>query len=99
MVYDGSELALRVYEVESGRQQVVQTQMGMVGSWSPDGARMLITDLKLAQSQALVTLHLIDFERKDVSAAIGPEPDTNDYKRRAEKPECLDASRRLLERA
>jgi len=86
MVYDGSELALRVYEVESGRQQVVQTQMGMVGSWSPDGARMLITDLKLAQSQALVTLHLIDFERKDVSAAIGPEPDTNDYSSPAWSP-------------
>ncbi len=86
MVYDGSELALRVYEVESGRQQVVQTQMGMVGSWSPDGTRMVITDLKLAQSQALVTLHLIDFERKDVSAAIGPEPESNDYSTPAWSP-------------
>ena len=62
---DGSRLAflagnlgaIRVIALEGGQEEVLPTQMGLVGSWSPDGMRMLFPVMNLGGPQPTVELH------------------------------------------
>lgn len=77
--FDGSENGIRLLDLQTGREMLIQTLMGTVGAWSPDSARMLFTDMNLETGQPYVTLSLADFEAQTIRPVLGQELNWADY--------------------
>lgn len=77
--FDGSESAIRLFDLTTREDWLVPTLMGTVGGWSPDGRQMLLTDMNLETGQPYVTLLLADFESRAVKPVLEPEAEWADY--------------------
>ena len=71
--FDGNAGGIRVLDIETGEQQVLDSQLGQVGEWSPDGQRMLFTAMRLVGEGAFTEVLLADFTTRELSPVIGPE--------------------------
>jgi Tol biopolymer transport system component len=71
--FDGSAGGIRVLDIQSGHQEVLESQLGLVGEFSPDGTRMLFGVLNMHGNQPVSELFLADFERKEVTSIIGAD--------------------------
>lgn len=85
-MYDGSVGGLRVLNLQTSEEMVLPTLQGEVGTWSPDGQRMLYADLTLASAVPYVTLYIADFTSQEVIPVIGREPNSAQYGRPAWSP-------------
>jgi len=71
--FDGNAGGIRVLDIETGEQQVLDSQLGQVGEWSPDGQRMLFTAMRLVGEGAFTEVLLADFTTRELNPVIGPE--------------------------
>jgi TolB protein len=69
-LYDDNVSGIRVLDLESGKQKVLETQQGLMGSWSPDGSRMLFTTLHIREDQTVTELLLVDFNTDEIRSII-----------------------------
>ena len=71
--FDGNLGAIRVIALEGGQEEVLPTQMGLVGSWSPGGMRMLFPVMNLGGPQPTVELHAADLALRAIRHVLGPD--------------------------
>lgn len=77
--WDGSVGSIRVVELATGDMMLLQTQSGMVGTWSPDGGTMLFNELSFVSEQTYVKMYLADFATKQISLAFETQEKLVDY--------------------
>jgi Tol biopolymer transport system component len=71
--FDGNVGGIRVLDIRTGGQQVLESQLGQVGEWSPDGSRMLFGVMRLAAEGTYVEVLLADLVTRELTVAIGAE--------------------------
>jgi Tol biopolymer transport system component len=59
--FDANVQAIRVVDMNGGAQKVMPSQMGEVGSFSPDGSAMVYTDIRQVGRQFFPELWLAEF--------------------------------------
>ncbi|MBL8045972.1 MAG: PD40 domain-containing protein, partial [Anaerolineales bacterium] len=77
--FDGSVNSIRMLDLETGTEMLVETFMGTVGSWSPDSNAMLFNNLNFETGQPYSSLVLADFAKQAIQPALGNEPNFADY--------------------
>jgi len=77
--FDGSVNSIRMLDLQTGAEMLVETFMGTVGSWSPDSNAMLFNNLNFEGGQPYSSLVLADFTRQAIQPALGNEPNFADY--------------------
>jgi Tol biopolymer transport system component len=58
--FDGNIGGIRILQLETGQQEVLPSQMGQVGSWSPDSSKMIFSIMKIIGNQAYADLQVAD---------------------------------------
>jgi Tol biopolymer transport system component len=69
--FDGNVGGIRVLDLSTGQQQVLESQLGQVGAWSPDGTQMLFGVMRLAAERPYVEILLADLVGRELSPAFG----------------------------
>jgi Tol biopolymer transport system component len=77
--FDGSVQAIRLLDVETSQEMLIQTSLGTVGSWSPDGAAMLYTDLNFETGAPFTTVFRADFGEQTITPWLGRDPNASDF--------------------
>lgn len=77
--FDGSVNSIRMLDLQTGTEVLVETFMGTVGSWSPDSNAMLFNNLNFETGQLYSSLVLADFAQQAIQPALGDEPNFADY--------------------
>ncbi|KAA3642957.1 MAG: hypothetical protein DWQ07_20760 [Chloroflexi bacterium] len=77
--FDGAEGLIMVLNLESGEEISLPTSLGVVGSWSPDSARMVYSDTRIADRQAVGLVYLADFATQDILTILGEGGVSGDY--------------------
>jgi Tol biopolymer transport system component len=65
--FDGSIGGIRVLDLQTGDVMILPSQMGVVGTWAPDGQTMLYNDLSIVGEQPYVQMYLANFQTKEVN--------------------------------
>jgi len=65
--FDGSIGGIRVLDLQTGDVMILPSQMGVVGTWAPDGQTMLYNDLSIVGEQPYVKMYLANFQTKEVN--------------------------------
>lgn len=86
-MFDGSVGSLRILNLQTSDEMLLPTQMGTMGSWSPDGEQMLFTDLVFSGEQPYASVMLADFAARTITPVLGREPNFADYGRPAWSPD------------
>ncbi len=68
--FDGSVGGIRVLDLQTGDVMILPSQMGVVGTWAPDGQTMLYNDLSVVGEQPYVKMYLANFQTKEVNLAF-----------------------------
>jgi Tol biopolymer transport system component len=69
--YDLATDGIRILDLTTSSEQVLSTGFGFVGSWSPDGSRMIYPVLIQQEDQFLTILQVVDLETKVTEVVIG----------------------------
>ncbi len=78
--YDGIAAQIRVINLKSGQQVSLPSNIGLLGSWSPDSSSLIYTDQTTGVNNILKTyLYRADFKTGQVSIFLGKTSDTADY--------------------
>lgn len=77
--FDGNLGGIRVVALEGGAEEVLPTQMGLVGSWSPDSRSMLFPVMNLGGPQPTVELHVADLSARAIRRVLGPDSGWGDF--------------------
>lgn len=77
--FDGGNSSIRLIDLQTQQEMLIQTRMGTVGSWSPAGRQMVFNDLNLETGMPSVTLAIADFDAQTIRPFLVPGPDFTDY--------------------
>jgi Tol biopolymer transport system component len=77
--FDTNAQGIRVLLVESGRQEVLPSEMGLVGSWSPGGEQMLFNVLAFIGESPTSALYRADFRSQELGLAFAPDLVQGDF--------------------
>jgi Tol biopolymer transport system component len=77
--FDGNVGGIRILEIATGREEVLPTQMGLVGSWAPTGAGMLFNVMELQGETPIAGLLYADFSLQQVTRVPDPGGEIVDY--------------------
>jgi Tol biopolymer transport system component len=69
--YDRTHDGIRVLDLMSSQEQVVPRILEGVGDWSPDGQKMIFSDVVPADNEPYVVLYIVDFESQVIEPALG----------------------------
>ena len=78
--YDGIAAQIRVINLKSGQQVSLPSNIGLLGSWSPDSSTLIYTDQTMGVNNISKTyLYRANFKTGEVSIFLGRTSDTVDY--------------------
>jgi len=77
--YDGVASQIRVVNTKSGRQVLLPSTLGLLGSWSPDSAYLIYPNPFTDSLGTRTVLYRADFKSGEVGAFIGKDSDPSDY--------------------
>jgi len=69
--YDLTEMAIQIVDLESGEQQLFDS-LGGVGSWDPQGERMILPEVSFHNQPGTGELLVVDFATRSVGALSAP---------------------------
>jgi Tol biopolymer transport system component len=79
-VVDGRSGGIRVYDMESGRYVLLESNQGLPGSWSADSKRLMFTNLQVSSAALpFVSVYIMDFEAGEIVPAFGGELEAVNY--------------------
>jgi Tol biopolymer transport system component len=85
--FDGSVSAIRLVDLETRQEMLLETSLGAIGVWSPDGAQMLFNNLNFETGAPYVTVFRADFDAQSILPVLGREPNFADYATPAWSPD------------
>jgi Tol biopolymer transport system component len=71
--FDGNVGGIRVLDLETGEQEILESRLGLVGHWSADGTRMLYNALRIEGETPVAELLLADFEADEIYLILDPD--------------------------
>jgi Tol biopolymer transport system component len=77
--FDGVQSRIVVLELRNGNETYLPSQVGVVGSWAPDGGQMLYYDTRNEDGQTSSVIYRADFETQDVLPLFDPQPEDGEY--------------------
>lgn len=77
--FDGLNLGVRILELSSKADFLLESQSGMVGEWSPDGRQFLYLDYQSGEAMPHVIVNRVDVQTRQVQPLLGGEADPLDY--------------------
>jgi Tol biopolymer transport system component len=77
--FDASIGGIRVLNLQTRQEVNLRTSLTEVGTWSPDGNRMLINDLKLESASAHTLVYMADLTKQTRTVILGNESDGTVY--------------------
>lgn len=78
--FDGGVGAVRVLNVRTSQDMLIETAMGTVGTFSPDGRAMIFNDMNFDGSNPpYIAIYQADLEARAIVPVIGREPNAADY--------------------
>ena len=76
--YNTNQNAIRILNLDTGEESVIPSVLLGVGDWSPDGSKMMYTDLVPSVLEPNVAVYIADFTTQQVDHAFGEFiPDTD----------------------
>ncbi len=69
--YDRTHNGIRVLDLMSSQEQLIPRILEGVGDWSPDGQKMIYSDVVPAENEPYVVLNIVDFESQVIEPALG----------------------------
>ncbi|MEN4098954.1 MAG: hypothetical protein ROW52_03450 [Anaerolineaceae bacterium] len=85
--FDGANGGIRVLTMDTEHEVFLPSNMGMVGSWSPDGQRMMFADMVMASQRPYTVVYEADFKNEVVTPALSSELVRTEYGRPAWSPD------------
>lgn len=78
--FDGGVGAVRVLNVRTSQDMLIETAMGTVGTFAPDGRSMIFNDMNFDGSNPpYVSIYQADLEARAIVPVIGRDPNFADY--------------------
>lgn len=72
-LFDGNIGGIRILDLETGNQEILDSRLGLVGDWSPDGKRMLYNVIRIDGELPVAELLMADFETDEVYVVLGSD--------------------------
>lgn len=85
--FDGNAGGIRVVSLDGSQDEMLPTQMGLVGTWSPDSQSMLFLVINLGGPSPTVEVHRADFAARSVDRVLGQNPNWTDFSTPAWSPD------------
>jgi WD40 repeat protein len=63
---DGQKGGIRIVEIQNGEELFLPTMLGRVGSWSPEGDKMIISDVEFVDGIPTSKVYLADIKTQEV---------------------------------
>lgn len=77
--FDGLSLGVRILELDSREDFLLESQAGMMGEWSPDGKQLIYLDYLSGEELPYVAVYLLDVDTRQARLILGGEEDPLDY--------------------
>jgi TolB protein len=77
--FDGANSGIRVLVIDKEDDLLLPSNMGAVGSWSPDGQRMMFIDTEMALERPYVIVYIADFRNEMITPALSSELVRTEY--------------------
>lgn len=77
-LFDGNIGGIRILNLETGEQEILESRLGLVGDWSSDGKRMLFNVLRIDRELPVAELLLADFEEGETYVVLGSDSQYNE---------------------
>lgn len=77
--FDGVAGGIRIFDLKSGKELLIPSNIGVVGAWSPDGSEMLIVDAPPGQGQPAAQIYRANLEDGEVQQAFAQDIEGVDY--------------------
>jgi Tol biopolymer transport system component len=69
----GNVGVIRILDLESGEQEILESSLGQVGEWSPDGTCMIYNGIRADGDTAVTELFLSDLAADEIYVVLGLE--------------------------
>ncbi len=68
--YDTTNRGIRILDLETSQESIVPSALPGSGDWSPDGTKIIFTDLLPAENEPFVQVFVLDLETKVVETVL-----------------------------
>jgi TolB protein len=85
--FDGANGGIRVLWIDKDDELLLPSNMGAVGTWSPDGQRMMFIDMEMALERPFIIVYEADFTNEVISPALSSDLVQTEYGRPAWSPD------------
>jgi len=68
--YDTTNRGIRVLDLTTSQESIVPRALPGLGDWSPDGSKIIYTDLEAAENEPFVVLYVLDLETKVIETVL-----------------------------
>ncbi len=86
--FDGSAASIRLVDLQTSAEMVIETTTGAVGTWSPDGRQMLFTNLNFeGASEPYTSVLQADFDTREIVPVLGADFNRADFSPPAWSPD------------
>lgn len=77
--FDAQAGGIRLLDLASGEEEVLPTQIGLTGAWSPDGGQMVFNYLRVVEGQPSIEVLVADLALKQVDVILHEEAGWTDF--------------------
>lgn len=77
--FDGLSQGLRLYDFETRKDILIDSEMGMTGTWAPDGQRILYNQYEITSEQPSVSIYELNVQNGESRKILGGDTEPSDY--------------------
>ena len=77
--YDSNNYGIRILDLATSQESIIPRTIPGAGDWSPDGSKIIYTDLVPAENEPFVAVYVVDLETKVVERVLSEGGSDTDY--------------------
>ncbi|MDT8382154.1 MAG: hypothetical protein RQ728_07870 [Brevefilum sp.] len=85
--YDTTNRGIRILDLETSQESIIPSALPGSGDWSPDGTKIIFTDLVPAENEPFVQVFVLDLETNAVDTALDAGLSDTDFSQPRWSPE------------